>query len=63
MAEDDRYNYSHFTTEDFPDFKTVLTVGWPAPDFSVTVLETGEQVEISRYWQERDVLLEFGSVT
>ena len=58
------YNYSVFEAkEDFVGFRSILKVGMPAPDFTTTLLETGEQVRLSDYWREREVLIEFGSLT
>ena len=62
--EIDPYNYTIFEAkEDFVGFRTVLQVGSAAPDFSATLLETGQPVRLSDYWRERDVLVEFGSFT
>lgn len=58
------YNYAAFEgTEDFLGFRTVLPVGSAAPDFTAILLETGEEVAVSRYWRETDVVIEFGSFT
>ncbi len=58
------YNYAEFVGgENFLDFRTVLPVGSKAPDFDATLLETGGPVRLSDYWRERDVLIEFGSLT
>ncbi len=63
-SELETYNYSVFEAkEDFVGFRSILKVGMPAPDFTATELETGEQVRLSDYWRERDVLIEFGSFT
>ena len=60
----DPYNYTIFEgKEDFVQFRTILQVGSPAPDFTATLLETGQPVHLSDYWQERDLLIEFGSFT
>ena len=60
----DPYNYTIFQPkEDFIAFRTILQVGSPAPDFTATLLETGQPVRLSDYWQERDLLIEFGSLT
>ena len=60
----DPYNYTIFEAkEDFVGFRTILQVGSPAPDFTATLLDTGQPVHLSDYWQERDVLIEFGSLT
>ena len=58
------YNYTIFEAkEDFVSFRTSLQVGSRAPDFTATLLETGQKVRLSDYWQERDLLIEFGSLT
>lgn len=58
------YNYSVFQAkEDFVGFRSILKVGMAAPDFTATLLTTGEQVRLSDHWRERDVLIEFGSFT
>lgn len=62
--EIEAYNYSIFEgKEDFISFRTLLQIGSQAPDFSVTLPETGEQVKLSDYWRERDLVIEFGSYT
>ncbi len=63
-SELESYNYSVFEgKEDFVGFRTSLQVGSMAPDFCVTLLETGQSVRLSDYWRERDVLVEFGALT
>lgn len=58
------YNYEEFVgSEDFLAFRTALPVGSPAPDFPATLLASGETVSLSDFWRERDVLIEFGSLT
>ena len=58
------YNYTTFEgKEDWEAFRTLLQVGSIAPDFAATLLETGQPVRLSDYWRERDVLIEFGSLT
>jgi hypothetical protein len=60
----EEYNYSVFEgKEDFVGFRTLLQVGSPAPDYAATLLETGETVQLSDYWHEQDVVIEFGSHT
>jgi len=62
--QSDPYNYTVFEgKEDFVRFRIILQVGSPAPDFTTTSLDTGQPVQLSDYWQERDVLIEFGSLT
>jgi hypothetical protein len=63
-SEIENYNYSVFVgTENFMDFRTLLPVGSPAPDFEAVLLETGLPVKLSEYWKRNDVLIEFGSLT
>ena len=63
-SEIDPYNYTVFEAkEDFVGFRSTLQVGSAAPDISATLLETGQPVHLSDYWRERDVLVEFGSLT
>jgi len=62
--EIEAYNYSVFEgKEDFLSFRTLLQIGSQAPDFPVTLAETGEQVKLSDYWREQDLVIEFGSYT
>jgi len=54
------YNYSVFEAkEDFVGFRSILKAGIPAPDFSVKLLETGEQVQLSDYWRELERITTF----
>ena len=59
------YNFSHWPggVENIPAFSTAPVAGSQAPDFTVTLLETGQPVQISDYWRESDLLIEFGSIT
>ena len=60
----DEYNYSVFNGQgDFEQFITILRVGADAPDFSATLLETGQPVRLSDYWSRGDLVVEFGSFT
>lgn len=60
----DSYNYSVFNGQgDFEDFPNVLRTGTPAPDFTATLLETGQRVRLSDYWRQQDLVVEFGSFT
>jgi len=64
QREIQEYNYSVFVgSDDFIDFRTIVPVGTSAPDFRATVLETNETVRLSEYWKNKDVLIEFGSLT
>lgn len=64
LNEVESYNYSVFVgSEDFMDFRTLLPVGSPAPDFQATLLDTGLPTKLSDYWKRNDVLVEFGSFT
>ena len=47
----------------FIAFRTIMTVGADAPDFTATAVETGELVELKDYWQDSDLCVEFGSLT
>ncbi len=63
-TEIEQYNYREFVGSDnFLSFRTALPVGSRAPDFTATLLATGEPVRFSDYWRDRDLLLEFGSLT
>ena len=56
------YNYTNFSTSsDFAGFRTIAPAGSSAPDFTATMLDTGEQVHLSSLWEEQDLLIEFGS--
>lgn len=58
------YNYASFVGGDnFLAFRTGLAVGSSAPNFTATFLDTRLPVQLSEYWSQRDVLLEFGSLT
>jgi len=61
---DDEYNYRVFNGQgDFEGFPNLLRVGMGAPDFSATLLETGQEVRLSDYWRRGDLVVEFGSFT
>jgi hypothetical protein len=63
-ADVEQYNYAVFEgTESFLPFRTVLHVGDPAPDGELIALNSGQPVHLSDSWRERDVLIEFGSLT
>ena len=59
------YNYASFRggDSDFQGFRSGLQVGSAAPDFTATLLDTGQPVQLQDYWQEHDLLVEFGSLT
>lgn len=60
----DSYNYSIFNGQgDFENFPAVLRTGERAPDFSATLLETGQITRLSDYWSQHDLVVEFGSFT
>jgi hypothetical protein len=63
QAESERYNYSDFVGSDFLPFRTHLPVGSSAPDFQAILLETGQAVRLSDYWEKNDLVVEFGSLT
>lgn len=62
-ADVQSYNYTDFVGSDFLPFRTILPVGSKAPSFNGVLLETGKSVELSEYWRQSDVFLEFGSLT
>lgn len=58
------YNYAVFEGQgDYETFPTPLYALAQAPDASAILLDTGQPVQLSDYWRERDVLIEFGSYT
>lgn len=61
------YNYEHFAGNDplaeAIDFKRIVPVGTPAPDFSAVRLRDLATVRLSDYLGRGFVVLEFGSVT
>ncbi len=61
------YNYANFgpvsSASDFAKFREHMKVGDKAPDFPATLLVTGETVQLSSYWEDQDLLVEFGSLT
>lgn len=60
----DAYNYASFVgDDDFLAFRTALPVGSPAPDAEAIDLASGGPVRLSAFWRERDLLVEFGSLT
>ena len=64
QAEIEEYNYSVFAgSEDFRSFRPALPAGSAALDFTATLLDTGQPVQLSDYWRDRDLVIEFGSLT
>lgn len=67
MTEIESYNYANFgpgsSASDFAKFREHMKVGDKAPDFSATLLDTGDTVQLSDYWKDQDLLIEFGSLT
>ena len=67
MTEIENYNYANFgpgsSASDFAKFREHMKVGDKAPDFPATLLDTGETVQLSDYWTDQDLLVEFGSLT
>ena len=61
----EEYNYSAFKggESDFVGFRSQLQVGSSAPDFTATVLATGELVQLKDYWKDGNLVMEFGSLT
>ena len=58
------YNYAVFEGQgDYETFPTPLNALSQAPDASAILRDTGQSVQLSNYWRERDVLIEFGSYT
>ena len=58
------YNYTVFEGQgDYETFPTSLYAGTTAPDARAILLDSGQAVQLSDYWRERDVLIEFGSYT
>lgn len=63
-TEIETYNYSAFGfSEPFSEWRNVLPCGSQAPDVSLVELDSGKTVQLSSFWQQRDVVLEFGSLT
>lgn len=63
-AKVEAYNHAAFEEgSDFLAFRTALPVGSIAPDITATLLDTGEPVQLSSFWRERDLVIEFGSLT
>ncbi len=65
QSEVEQYNYASFGSggSDFLAFRTKLQVGASAPDFTATSLETGQPVQLSEFWRDGDLIIEFGSLT
>ncbi|MCI0779709.1 MAG: hypothetical protein J4N89_00110 [Chloroflexi bacterium] len=61
----EHYNYAGFQggESDFMAFRTKLPVGSAAPDIAATLLDTGQPVQLSDYWRNGDLVVEFGSLT
>ncbi len=67
MIDIEAYNYANFglgsSASDFAKFREHMKVGDRAPDFPATLLDTGQTVQLSDYWKDDDLLIEFGSLT
>jgi hypothetical protein len=64
MTDPTTYNYTVFEGQgDYETFPTPLHALLKAPDASAILLDTGQPAQLSDYWRERDVLIEFGSFT
>lgn len=65
QTEVEWYNYAEFALSgsEFLDFRTILPVGAKAPDLTLTDLDSGQIVQLSEYWKDKDLLVEFGSLT
>ncbi len=61
----EQYHYAAFKggESDFLGFRSQLQVGSSAPDFSATVLDNGELVQLKDYWKDCNLVIEFGSLT
>ena len=59
------YNYEAFMggESDFMAFRSKLPVGSPVPDFTAVALDSGDKVQLRDYCKERDVVIEFGSLS
>ena len=63
-SEIETYNHAEFIGDsDLLAFRNHPQVGSKAPDFTATLLDTGQPVQLSDYWRRGDVLMEFGSIT
>jgi hypothetical protein len=58
----DRYVESGQDEREFDAFPNMLHAGERAPDGELALLD-GERVRLSELWQERGLMLEFGSFT
>ena len=58
------YNYAGFQggESDFMAFRSSLPVGSAAPGFTAISLESNVPVQLSDYWKDGDVVVEFGSL-
>ncbi|MBI3977910.1 MAG: hypothetical protein HY331_06970 [Chloroflexi bacterium] len=64
LTEVETYNYSAFDgSDDGSAFRPAPPAGSSAPDFAVTLMESGQSMRLSDCWRDRDVLVEFGSLT
>jgi hypothetical protein len=65
MSEE--YNYPsfplQFKEDRFAIFRRALRAGERAPDADVVDLAAGATVTLSAHWQEKDLVLKFGSAT
>lgn len=64
------YNYADFAEhtrhggmDRFSRFAERLHAGSPAPDFAVTRLDDGVELQVSGLWRRSPVVMEFGSFT
>jgi hypothetical protein len=65
------YNYERFdeyvaSGQDEKEFSTFfdrLHAGDPAPDARLTTLDDGSVVNLSDFWADRNLVIEFGSYT
>lgn len=63
MAEVQSYNYAHYVGANALAFRAATSIGAQAPDVTVELLQTGQSLSLSSLWEERELLIEFGSIT
>jgi hypothetical protein len=61
---DRNYNYTTFIgDDDFAAFRSLSQSGDQAPDGIVVDVTSGEERQLSSYWKDHDLVIEFGSLT
>ncbi len=63
QAAIERYSYATFEGTDDVLALTALPVGSAAPDVTLTVADSGEPARLGDFWRDRDLVIEFGSLT